>query len=54
MTPAFIQENIFPINFMVVGSLDGESWELNQHELKGTQIPQNIPENVLFVSYETI
>lgn len=51
MTPAFIQENIFPVNFMVVGSLDGESWELvNQHQLKGTQIPQNIPEKMFYLS----
>lgn len=51
MTPAFIQENIFPVNFMVVGSLDGESWELvNQHHLKGTQIPQNIPEKMFYLS----
>ena len=51
MTPTFIQENIFPVNFMVVGSLDGESWELvNQNQLKGTEIPQNIPEKMFYIS----
>lgn len=51
MTPTFINNNNFPVNFMIAGSLDGESWDLvNQHQLKGNQIPQRIPEKMFYVS----
>ncbi len=51
VTPAFIKDNIFPVNFMIAGSLDGESWDLvNQHQLKGTELPETVPEKMFYLS----
>ena len=51
MTPAFIKDSIFPVNFMIAGSLDGENWDLvNQHQLKGSEMPTKVPEKMFYVS----